>query len=58
MARHGRLDILVNNAGGAPYAEAATVSHRFHAGVVRLNLLAPLLVWRTRRGCGRSPLLS
>jgi NAD(P)-dependent dehydrogenase (short-subunit alcohol dehydrogenase family) len=39
---HGRLDVLVNNAGGAPAAEAATVSPRFHAGVVGLNLLAPL----------------
>jgi len=40
--RHGRLDLLVNNAGGAPPADAATVSPRFHAGVVGLNLLAPL----------------
>jgi NAD(P)-dependent dehydrogenase (short-subunit alcohol dehydrogenase family) len=39
---YGRLDVLVNNAGGAPYADAATVSPRFHAGVVGLNLLAPL----------------
>jgi NAD(P)-dependent dehydrogenase (short-subunit alcohol dehydrogenase family) len=42
--RHGRLDVLVNNAGGAPFAEAATASPRFHAKVVELNLLAPLLV--------------
>jgi NAD(P)-dependent dehydrogenase (short-subunit alcohol dehydrogenase family) len=42
VAAHGRLDVLVNNAGGAPYADAATVSARFHAGVVGLNLLAPL----------------
>jgi len=41
-ADHGRLDVLVNNAGGAPAADAATVSPRFHAGVVGLNLLAPL----------------
>ena len=40
--RHGRLDLLVNNAGGAPAAEAATVSPRFHESIVRLNLLAPL----------------
>ncbi|MDQ4084977.1 MAG: SDR family oxidoreductase [Actinomycetota bacterium] len=44
VARHGRLDVVVNNAGGAPYAEAATASERFHAKVVELNLLAPLLV--------------
>ena len=41
---HGRLDVLVNNAGGAPYADAADASPRFHARVVELNLLAPLLV--------------
>ena len=44
VARHGRLDVLVNNAGGAPYASAADASPRFHAKVVDLNLLAPLLV--------------
>ena len=44
VARHGRLDVLVNNAGGAPYASAAEASPRFHAKVVDLNLLAPLLV--------------
>ena len=44
VADHGRLDVLVNNAGGAPYADAATASPRFHAQVVQLNLLAPLLV--------------
>ncbi|QUQ66407.1 SDR family oxidoreductase [Kutzneria sp. CA-103260] len=42
--RHGRLDVLVNNAGGAPNAPAAEASPRFHAKVVELNLLAPLLV--------------
>lgn len=42
VARHGRLDVLVNNAGGAPPADAATASPRFHEGVLRLNLLAPL----------------
>jgi NAD(P)-dependent dehydrogenase (short-subunit alcohol dehydrogenase family) len=41
---HGRLDVLVNNAGGAPAAPAATASPRFHAKVVELNLLAPLLL--------------
>jgi NAD(P)-dependent dehydrogenase (short-subunit alcohol dehydrogenase family) len=42
VERHGRLDVLVNNAGGSPSANAATASPRFHEGVVRLNLLAPL----------------
>lgn len=40
--RFGRLDILVNNAGGSPDAPAATVSPRFSAAIVTLNLLAPL----------------
>jgi NAD(P)-dependent dehydrogenase (short-subunit alcohol dehydrogenase family) len=44
VERHGRLDVLVNNAGGAPHSDAATASPRFHAKVVELNLLAPLLV--------------
>jgi NAD(P)-dependent dehydrogenase (short-subunit alcohol dehydrogenase family) len=47
VARHGRLDVAVNNAGGAPYALAADASPRFHAKVVELNLLAPLLVAQT-----------
>jgi NAD(P)-dependent dehydrogenase (short-subunit alcohol dehydrogenase family) len=38
-----RLDVLVNNAGGAPSADAATASPRFHEKVVGLNLLAPLV---------------
>src|SRR6478736_3443222 len=38
-----RLDVLVNNAGGAPSADAATASPRFHEKIVGLNLLAPLL---------------
>ena len=42
VERHGRLDILVNNAGGAPYADAATASPRFHDKVVGLNLMAAL----------------
>ncbi len=44
LADHGHLDVLVNNAGGAPYALAADASARFHAKVVELNLLAPLLM--------------
>ena len=42
--RFGRLDILVNNAGGSPAADAATVSPRFVASIVTLNLLAPFFV--------------
>jgi NAD(P)-dependent dehydrogenase (short-subunit alcohol dehydrogenase family) len=38
-----RLDVLVNNAGGAPAADAASASPRFHEKIVGLNLLAPLL---------------
>lgn len=44
MDRHGQLDVVVNNAGGAPFALAGEASPRFHAKVVELNLLAPLLV--------------
>ena len=44
LADHGRLDVLVNNAGGAPYALAADATPRFHAKIVELNLLAPLLM--------------
>ncbi|MCU1734975.1 MULTISPECIES: SDR family oxidoreductase [unclassified Pseudomonas] len=40
----GRLDVLVNNAGGAPAADAATASPRFHESIIRLNLIAPLYV--------------
>jgi NAD(P)-dependent dehydrogenase (short-subunit alcohol dehydrogenase family) len=40
----GRLDVLINNAGGAPAADAATVSPRFHAKIIELNLIAPLHV--------------
>jgi NAD(P)-dependent dehydrogenase (short-subunit alcohol dehydrogenase family) len=44
VAGAGRLDVLVNNAGGAPSADAATASPRFHDKIVGLNLLSPLLV--------------
>jgi NAD(P)-dependent dehydrogenase (short-subunit alcohol dehydrogenase family) len=44
VREHGRLDVVVNNAGGAPIAEAATASPRFHSKIVALNLLAPLTV--------------
>jgi NAD(P)-dependent dehydrogenase (short-subunit alcohol dehydrogenase family) len=42
VEKHGRLDILVNNAGGAPHAEAATASPRFHEKIIQLNLTGPL----------------
>ena len=42
--RHGRLDVVVNNAGGSPPAAADTVSARFFAAVVALNLLGPFYV--------------
>jgi NAD(P)-dependent dehydrogenase (short-subunit alcohol dehydrogenase family) len=38
----GRLDVLINNAGGAPMADAATASPRFHEKIIQLNLVAPL----------------
>lgn len=44
QARYGRLDVVVNNAGGAPHALADTASPRFHEGIIRLNLIAPLHV--------------
>jgi NAD(P)-dependent dehydrogenase (short-subunit alcohol dehydrogenase family) len=44
VALFGRLDVVVNNAGGAPYADAADASPRFHAKVIELNLIAPLHV--------------
>jgi NAD(P)-dependent dehydrogenase (short-subunit alcohol dehydrogenase family) len=40
---HGRIDVLVNNAGGSPPVDAATASPRFSAGVIALNLVAPLV---------------
>lgn len=43
LERHGRLDVLVNNAGGAPPSDTATVSPRFSAGIITLNLVAPLV---------------
>ena len=42
VERFGHLDVLINNAGGAPFADAATVSPRFSASVIALNLTAPL----------------
>ncbi|MFJ8604777.1 SDR family oxidoreductase [Streptomyces shenzhenensis] len=45
-ARHGRIDVAVNNAGGAPFADFATASPRFHRRVTDLNFLAPVFVCR------------
>src|SRR5215470_4896763 len=42
--RFGGVDVVVSNAGGSPPASAATVSPRFHARVIELNLIAPLHV--------------
>jgi NAD(P)-dependent dehydrogenase (short-subunit alcohol dehydrogenase family) len=42
--RFGGVDVVVSNAGGSPPAAAATVSPRFHARVIELNLIAPLHV--------------
>lgn len=57
----GKLDVVVNNAGGAPPADTATVSPRFHAKIVELNLLAPLLVcqraWPVMREHGGSMIM-
>jgi NAD(P)-dependent dehydrogenase (short-subunit alcohol dehydrogenase family) len=41
--RHGRLDVLINNAGGSPPADSATVSPRFVAAIITLNLVAPFV---------------
>jgi NAD(P)-dependent dehydrogenase (short-subunit alcohol dehydrogenase family) len=38
--RHGRLDVLINKAGGSPPADWATVSPRFVAAIITLNLVA------------------
>jgi len=41
--RFGRVDVLVNNAGGSPPADSATASPRFTAGIISLNLTAPIV---------------
>jgi NAD(P)-dependent dehydrogenase (short-subunit alcohol dehydrogenase family) len=43
VRRFGRLDVLVNNAGGSPPADSATASPRFTAGIIALNLTAPIV---------------
>jgi len=42
LERFGRLDCLVNNAGGSPNVDAATVSPRFSASIIALNLTSPI----------------
>ena len=42
--RLGRLDVVINNAGGGPPAFVAGTSPRLHAGIITLNLIAPLFV--------------
>ncbi|WP_033289218.1 SDR family oxidoreductase [Amycolatopsis jejuensis] len=42
--RHGRLDVVVNNAGGAPFAQFAEASPRFHRKISDLNFLAAAYV--------------
>ena len=42
VQQYGRLDVLVHNAGGSPPVDSATVSPRFHEGVIRLNFTAAL----------------
>jgi NAD(P)-dependent dehydrogenase (short-subunit alcohol dehydrogenase family) len=44
VERHGRIDVLVNNAGGSGSVDTATVSPRFHAGIINLNLTAALIM--------------
>ncbi len=43
IERFGTVDVLVNNAGGAPPADSATASPRFTAGIIALNLTAPIV---------------
>jgi NAD(P)-dependent dehydrogenase (short-subunit alcohol dehydrogenase family) len=44
VTRFGRLDVAVNNAGGGPPAFVQGTSPRLHAGIITLNLIAPLFV--------------
>jgi NAD(P)-dependent dehydrogenase (short-subunit alcohol dehydrogenase family) len=43
-SRLGRLDVVVNNAGGAPYADFAAASPRFHEKISAVNFLATAYV--------------
>jgi NAD(P)-dependent dehydrogenase (short-subunit alcohol dehydrogenase family) len=42
--RRGRLDVVVNNAGGAPFADFAGASPRFHARVTDRNFMSAVYV--------------
>jgi NAD(P)-dependent dehydrogenase (short-subunit alcohol dehydrogenase family) len=44
VGRRGRLDVAVNNAGGAPYADFAAASPRFHAKINDLNFMSAVFV--------------
>jgi len=44
VERLGHLDVVINNAGGGPPAFVAGTSPRLHAGIITLNLIAPLFV--------------
>lgn len=42
--RRGRIDVVVNNAGGAPFADFAGASPRFHARITDLNFMSAVYV--------------
>ena len=44
MASLGGVDVVVHNAGGSPFAYHDQASPRFIEGVLKLNLLSPMLV--------------
>ncbi|CAM5644016.1 putative short-chain dehydrogenase/reductase [Streptomyces pilosus] len=44
VRRRGRVDVAVNNAGGAPFADFADASPRFHRRITDLNFLAAVYV--------------
>lgn len=44
VERRGRIDVVINNAGGAPYADFASASPRFHAKINDLNFMAAAYV--------------
>lgn len=43
-SRRGRVDVVVNNAGGAPFANFADASPRFHEKIAALNLMSTIYV--------------
>ncbi len=48
----GGLDVLINNAGGSPPVASATVSDRFTAAIIDLNLTAPMLLAKHAKAAG------